>query len=168
MEYFKKILRYAIPYKGYAWLNIVSNIFYAFFGALAFVSLIPMLKVLFGSDAVVTDKPEYTGLLELGDYLEDYMNYFVNSQIEQDGPLQALVVMIALVLGTLLLKNLFGYLAMFFITYLRNGVLKDLRNDLYSKTMELPISFYSEKRKGDTLARISSDVLEIQHSFLSI
>ena len=168
MEYFKKILRYAIPYKGYAWLNIVSNIFYAFFGALAFVSLIPMLKVLFGSDAVVTDKPEYTGLLELGDYLEDYMNYFVNSQIEQDGPLQALVVMIALVLGTFLLKNLFGYLAMFFITYLRNGVLKDLRNDLYSKTMELPISFYSEKRKGDTLARISSDVLEIQHSFLSI
>ena len=67
-----------------------------------------------------------------------------------------------------LLKNLFGYLAMFFITFLRNGVLKDLRNDLYKKTVDLPVSYYSEKRKGDTISRITADVLEIQHSFLSL
>jgi len=57
---------------------------------------------------------------------------------------------------------------MYSITFLRNGVLKDLRNALYNKTLTLPISYYSEKRKGDTIARITSDVLEIQHSFLSI
>ncbi|MCL4122685.1 UNVERIFIED_CONTAM: hypothetical protein GTU68_046584 [Idotea baltica] len=57
---------------------------------------------------------------------------------------------------------------MFFITFLRNGVLKDIRNDLYKKTVELPISFFSEKRKGDIMSRISTDVLEIQHSFLSV
>ena len=59
-------------------------------------------------------------------------------------------------------------MAMFFITFLRNGVLKDLRNDLYHKITSLPLAFYSEKRKGDTMSRISTDVLEIQHSFLSI
>ena len=168
MEYFRKILRYAIPYKGYAWMNILANILYAFFGALAFVSLIPMLKVLFSNATPISEPPKYESLLELGSYLEDSMNYFVNQQMEQQGPLNALMVMIALVLGTFLLKNLFGYMAMYFITYLRNGVLKDLRNDLYDKAVRLPVSFYSEKRKGDTLARISSDVLEIQHSFLSI
>ena len=76
--------------------------------------------------------------------------------------------MIALVISTFLLKNLFGYTAMYFITFLRNGVLKDLRNEVYRKTVVLPISYYSEERKGDTIARISSDILEIQHSFLSI
>lgn len=168
MKYFKKILRYAIPYKGYAWLNIISNVFYALFGTLAFVSLMPMLKVLFDNSEKVTSPPVYEGIGQLGDYFEDSMNYFINQKIEATSEMDALIVMIAIVIGTFLLKNLFGYLAMYFITFLRNGVLKDLRNDLYKKTIDLPVSFYSEKRKGDTIARISSDVLEIQHSFLSI
>jgi len=172
MHYFRKILKYALPYKRYAWLNIVSNIFYAFFGSLAFVSLIPMLKVLFEDpeniEAKVTTVPEYTGITELGDYTEQYLNYYIHQNNETSGDMNTLVIMIVLVISTFLLKNLFGYLAMFFITFLRNGVLKDLRNDLYRKTIDLPVSFYSEKRKGDTIARISSDVLEIQHSFLSI
>jgi subfamily B ATP-binding cassette protein MsbA len=168
MKYFKKILRYAIPYKGYAWLNIISNVFYALFGTLAFVSLMPMLKVLFDNSEKVTQQPTYEGIGQLGDYFEDSMNYFINQKIEATSEMDALIIMIAIVIGTFLLKNLFGYLAMYFITFLRNGVLKDLRNDLYKKTIDLPVSFYSEKRKGDTIARISSDVLEIQHSFLSI
>ncbi|AVI52270.1 antibiotic ABC transporter ATP-binding protein [Pukyongia salina] len=172
MHYFRKILKYALPYKRYAWLNIISNIFYAFFGSLAFVSLIPMLKVLFEDpeniEAKVTTVPEYTGITELGDYTEQYLNYYIHQNNEASGEMNTLVIMIVLVISTFLLKNLFGYLAMFFITFLRNGVLKDLRNDLYRKTIDLPVSFYSEKRKGDTIARISSDVLEIQHSFLSI
>ncbi|MCT8341035.1 ABC transporter ATP-binding protein/permease [Flavobacteriaceae bacterium TK19130] len=168
MKYFKKILRYANPYKGYAYGNIISNVFYALFGTLAFVSLMPMLKVLFGNSERVTQLPEYGGITELGDYFEKYSNYYINRQIEANGELNTLLIMISLVIATFLLKNFFGYLAMYFITYLRNGVLKDLRNDLYKKSVDLPVSHYSEKRKGDTIARITSDVLEIQHSFLSI
>ena len=168
MKYFKKILKYASPYKGYAWLNIISNVFYALFGTLAFVSLMPMLKVLFDNSQKITEKPTFNGILELGSYFEDSMNFLINQKIESSGEMQTLLFMISIVIATFLLKNLFGYLAMFFITFLRNGVLKDLRNDLYKKTVELPVSFYSEKRKGDTIARITSDVLEIQHSFLSI
>ena len=76
--------------------------------------------------------------------------------------------MVGLVISMFLMKNIFNYLAMYFITFLRNGVLKDVRNAMYKKTVELPLSHYSEKRKGDTIARITSDVLEVQHSFLSI
>lgn len=149
-------------------MNIISNVFYALFGTLAFVSLMPMLTVLFKRSEAVTVEPVYTGFSNAKEYLGEYMNFVINQRIESHGQLNTLMLMIALVIGTFLMKNLFGYLAMYFITYLRNGVLKDLRNDLYKKTIDLPVSFYSEKRKGDTIARISSDVLEIQHSFLSI
>ena len=128
----------------------------------------PMLKVLFQNATKVTVKPVYQGLGNIGQYGEDVMNYYISQQIETQGEIYALTWMIVLVISTFLLKNLFGYTALYFITFLRNGVLKDLRNEVYRKTVALPISYYSEKRKGDTLARISSDILEIQHSFLSI
>ena len=168
MKYFRSIIHFAKPYLGYAWLNIIANIFYALFGTLAFVSLMPMLKVLFQNATKVTVKPVYEGLGSIGQYSEDVMNYYITQQIETQGEIYALTWMIVLVISTFLLKNLFGYTALYFITFLRNGVLKDLRNEVYRKTVALPISYYSEKRKGDTLARISSDILEIQHSFLSI
>ncbi len=168
MKYFRKILHFAKPYKRFAWLNIIANIFYALFGTLAFVSLMPMLKVLFDNSTKITEPPVYEGISHVGDYFEGYMNYFITQKIESSGELYALMIMISIVIATFLLKNLSGYLAMFFITFLRNGVLKDLRNAVYEKTVALPVSYYSEKRKGDTIARISTDVLEIQHSFLSI
>jgi len=167
MNYLKSILRYAIPYKFYAILNIICNVFYALFGTLSMVSLFPMLKVLFGDSKPVSTKPLWQGIGKTTTYLEDYLNYFVTLK-KTEGNEDVLIFMVAFVIGSFLLKNLFGYLAMFFITFLRNGVLKDMRNELYDKITSLPLAFYSEKRKGDTMSRISTDVLEIQHSFLSI
>lgn len=168
MKYFKQILVYAKPYKIYGFFNIISNIFYAFFGTLAFVSLMPMLKVLFKSAEPITAPPTYSGISKLGDYIENSINYFITQKVNNEGELKALLFMIVIIISTFLLKNIFGYLAMYFITFLRNGVLKDVRNDLYEKTVDLPLAYFSEKRKGDIIARISTDVLEIQHSFLSI
>ncbi|TSE06222.1 ABC transporter ATP-binding protein [Aquimarina algiphila] len=167
MNYFKQILRFAKPYKLYAILNIISNIFYALFGTLSMVSLFPMLKVLFDKTERIRIKPEWEGILKAKEYGEDYLNYFVTQKADQ-GNDDVLIFMVILVIGMFFLKNIFSYLAMYFITFLRNGVLKDIRNELYDKTVELPLSYFSEKRKGDTMARISTDVLEIQHSFLSI
>lgn len=167
MNYFKQILRFAKPYKGYAVLNIISNIFYALFGTLAMVSLFPMLNVLFGKSKRIDIKPIWEGFSGLKDYGEDYLNYFV-TQKANEGNDDVLIFMIALIISLFLLKNIFNYLAMYFITFLRNGTLKDIRNELYDKITDLPLSYFSEKRKGDIMARISSDVLEIQHSFLSI
>ena len=127
-----------------------------------------MMQVLFDpEDIKVTEKPVYTGITNIKDYAENSLNYFITNVAGTD-KMQALIIVICLVLGLFILKNLFSYFAMYFITFLRNGVLKDIRNTLYDKITELPISFYSEKRKGDTIARMTSDVLEIQHSFLSI
>ena len=168
MNYFKKIIKYAIPYKSYGYLNILFNVFYALFSALSFMVFIPLLQVLFGKDTeIVTTKPHFEGIAKTVDYFKDYMNFTINN-IAGDDKEKALIIVIVLVISMFLLKNIFSYLAMYFITFLRNGVLKDLRNDLYKKTVELPISYFSEKRKGDIMARIGTDVLEIQHSFLSV
>ncbi len=167
MEYFKKILRFAKPYRKYGFLNIFFNILYALFSALSFAALIPMLDVLFKPEKKVLEEPTYTGLGQLKDFLQDYINFRVNAY-SGDDEMKGLILVIGLVLVLFLLKNFFNYLAMYFITFLRNGVLKDIRNKMYAKIVDLPISYFSEKRKGDVIARITSDVLEIQHSFLSI
>lgn len=168
MNYFKQILRFAIPYKTYAFLNVLANILYALFTGLSFMVLMPLLKVLFDPEIEsVVEKPTYQGFTKFADYFNDYLNYQISQMAGNDAS-KALVFVIILILSVFLLKNIFNYLAMYFITFLRNGVLKDIRNELYQKTIELPLSFFSEKRKGDIMARIGTDVLEIQHSFLSI
>ncbi len=169
MNYFKQILRFAIPYKSYGILNIICNIFYALFSTLSFIAIYPVLKVLFTKDEnVVYKKPIYSGVVELKAFLTDSLNFFVSETIKTEGKMTVLTYMIIAIITVFMLKNLFGYLALYFITFLRNGVLKDIRNELYNKTISLPLPYFSEKRKGDTMSRISTDVLEIQHSFLSI
>ena len=171
MDYIKKLLRFILPYKKYAFLNIFFNILYALFGTLSFVSLMPMLKVLLKTAESIEIKPkrsDYDGILEYGAYLEDSLNYFITQKIAEEGQYQVLILMICVVLATFLLKNAAGYFSNFFLAYLRNGILKDIRNELYSKTVSLPVSYFTEKRKGDIIARISADVNEIQNSLLAI
>ena len=168
MDYIKKLSPFIAPYKRYAVLNIICNVFYALFGTLAMVSLMPMINVLFGEGKKVTSKPVYNGITDLKDYVENSINYIITSTTENHGSQRALLYMIILIISLFLLKNLFNYLALYFITFLRNGVLKDLRNAIYNKVITLPISYYSEKRKGDTIARISGDVNEVKNSLLAI
>lgn len=167
-QYFKKIFRFAKPYKKYMYLNIFFNILYALFSALSFIALIPMLQVMFGEGEKIHKKPIYQGLGQLKDFVMDYMNYYITVTSEEQGMQYVLNIMIIGIISLFLLKNIFNYWAMFFITFLRNGILKDIRNNLYKKTVDLPLSYFSEKRKGDMISRMTSDVLEIQHSFLSI
>ena len=168
MNYFKKILRYALPYKMYGFLNIGSNIFYALFSVLSFMALIPMLNVLFEKETALRVKPEWSGLKNLKEFVFDSMNYQITHLTDSRGQMIALLYMVGLIIVIFLLKNIFNYAAMFFITFLRNGVLKDIRNDLYKKSINLPLAYYSEKRKGDMMARLSGDVEVVQTSFLSV
>lgn len=167
MNYFKKILQYAYPYKQYAFLNIFFNSLYALFSALSMVAFIPLLEVLFQNTKKILIKPRYDESISFKTYLEDWLNYHIT--IEMSNSISStLMYVIMLIIILFLLKNLFNYMALYFITFLRNGVLKDVRNALYKKVLDLPIAFFTEKRKGDLMARISSDVLEVQVSFLSI
>jgi subfamily B ATP-binding cassette protein MsbA len=126
-----------------------------------------MLNVLFKTTEKQSTPATYSGILSLQKYLKDSLNYYVSSKLEQDIE-GTLIFVISLVLGLFLLKNISNYLALFFIAYLRNGILKNLRNALYIKIISLPISYFNEKRKGDLMAKMTSDVTEIQQSFLSI
>ena len=148
-------------------LNIFFNILYAMFSALSFLSLMPMLEVLFGEKNTSYEKPEFEGFKNLGNNLEDWLNYQVSNFAGED-PKLALIFVISSIIILFFFKNLFNYLAMFFITFLRNGVLTSLRENLYKKIISMPLPFFSEKKKGDVISRITADVLEIQHSFLSI
>ena len=168
MNNFKKIFPFIIPYKKYAYCNIFFNVLYALFSTLSFMSLIPMMQVLFDQTKRNTTIPIFKGMWEFKKYAEEYLSYYITNTTDTFGVGYTLSIMVFVIISIFLLKNLSDYLALFFITFLRNGVLRDMRNAMYKKTLDLPLSFFSEKRKGDTIARISADVNEVQTSFLSI
>jgi len=167
MKYFWKIFGFAKPYSKYMALNIFFNVLYAFFNAFSFLVLMPMLEVLFGENRVVYTKPSFSSALDFKTYVSDRMSFEV-TRYAGDDPQRALLLVISLILVTFLLKNLFNYIALFFITFLRNGILKDIRIALYSTITKMSMAHFTDKRKGDLMSRVSNDVTEIQYSFLSI
>jgi subfamily B ATP-binding cassette protein MsbA len=164
----KKIFPFVKPYKFHVIWNVIYNILYALFSTLSFISLIPMMKVLFNNAERITEEPVYKGFFDIGSYGNDYLYYYITQLTEKSGPQFALILVVALVISTFLFKNLFNYLASNHLMHLKNGVLKDLRNSMFTKIIDLPVSYYSEKRKGDIMARMLGDVNEVQNSFFSI
>ena len=167
MNYFTRVLKYGIDYSYFGLLNILFNILYAIFSALAFVSFIPMLDVLFKQTEIVCTKPEYTGIGNIREYLESYFNYYLSNQLETNVS-STLIIVVGIVVFFFLMKNIFNYLALYNITFVKNGLLKNLRENLYSKVLNMPISYFLNKKKGDLMSRITADILEIQTSYLSI
>lgn len=168
----KEIIHQLLPFikrfKKHVYFNVFFNILYALFSALAFVSLIPMMNVLFNETKVVSIAPEWTGIMDLKSYGEGFLNYKVSSYLEDGNAQMALLLVVSLVITTFLLKNLFGYFASQHMMYLKNGVLNSLRKDMYDKIIKLPLSFYSKRQKGDVMARILGDINEMQNSFFII
>ena len=167
MNYFTKVLKYGLEYSYFAVLNIIFNILYAIFSALAFVSFIPMLDVLFKQTKKVYEAPVYSGIGNIREYAENYFNYYISKQLETDIS-TTLIIVVSIVIFFFLMKNVFNYLALFNITFVKNGLLKKLRESLYSKVLVMPIPYFINKKKGDLMSRITADILEIQTSYLSI
>ncbi len=165
---FKKIIPFTTPYRSHVIWNVIFNILYALFSTLSFIALIPMMNVLFDTSEKVTQKPVYTSIFEITKYAKEYLYYYITLLSEQNGPQFALILVIGIVIITFLFKNLFNFLASNHLLHLKNGVLKDLRNAMYVKIINLPVSYYSEKRKGDIMARMLGDVNECRNSFFSI
>ncbi len=164
---FKKTLRFITPYRGYAWLNVLFNIFYAAFTVLSIIVFIPTLGILFGTQKTVAAKPVFEGMGNLRAYVEGYLNYFLTQKIEVDGPVAALVFICIVSAAIFFLKNLFRYMALYVLAYVRTGIVKDVQDALYVKTVTLPLAYFSEQRKGDLLARMTADIKEIEASFLN-
>lgn len=164
----KKLIPYLKPYRSNIVGNVVFNILYALFSTLLMVSIMPTLNVIFKQTERILIKPEYKGISSIKSFVSNWFNYKVTEISDSLGEQNALLFVISFVIAAALLKNVFNYLASRHVTILRNGVLKDLREKLYNKIVALPVSYYSEKRKGDIMARILGDVNEVKNSFFQV
>jgi len=165
--YFKRVFHNILVYKKELILNIIFSILYAFFSALAFLSLMPMLEVLFNGSPKINFKPNYENYDSIGTFLEDWLNFQVSSFSGNDTE-NAILFVVGTVIILFFLKNLTNYFSLFFSTLIRNSVIKDIKEKVFDKIVVLPLKYFSENKKGDLIARMSSDVLEVQTSYLSI
>ena len=163
-----KIVPFVKKYKVNVFWNVLFNILYALFSTLSFVALMPMLQVLFNTAEKIKIKPVYTGFIDALNYFKDYLYYYITKLTEDNGPQFALLLVVAIVISTFLLKNLFNYLALYNLMLIKNGVLRDIRTKMFDKIIELPVSYYSERRKGDIMGRMLGDVTEVKNSFFAI
>ncbi len=167
-ENLKKIIPFALKYKKDIVLNVFYNILYALFSTLSFIALIPMLDVLFKDAKKIVEEPKFTSVWEITSYGNDYLYFYITKLTNESGAQYALLLVVTIIITTFLLKNIFNYLALNHLMLLKNGVLRDLRNKMFDKIIGLPISYYSEKRKGDMMARMLGDVNEVRNSFFNI
>ena len=137
---------------------------FVLFNLLSLVLFVPFLQVIFPSGEVVAvEKPIYNGggAEDYIEYIKDGYSYFMNS-MAQDDPKNALFFVCISVAIAFFLKSLFRYLAIYHQSQLRMAVVRDYRDQLFSKSMKLPLSFFTEERKGDLMSRMNSDVNEIE------
>lgn len=164
----KKLIPFLKPYKPNVIWNIIFNILYALFSTLSFIALIPMLDVLFKDAEKIIEEPKLISIWDITTFGKDYLYYYITKLTNENGSQYALLLVVCIIITTFLLKNIFNYLALNHLMLLKNGVLKDLRNKMFDKIIDLPVSYYSEKRKGDVMARMLGDVNEVRNSFFNI
>jgi ATP-binding cassette, subfamily B, bacterial MsbA len=167
-----EIYKHTFKYKGLAFLVIFYNLLFVIFNLISMMLFIPFLKLIFPSDSSSSitpiEKPVYEGgLKETIQYASEYYNYFTQNMV-QDDPKKALLFVCVSVLVAFLLKNLFRYGAIWHQSQLRMAVVRDVRQSLFNKAMSLPLSYYSNERKGDLMARIQGDVGEIEIAVIAV
>lgn len=171
MKLYFRILRYIAPYKGYAALNALFNILFVAFSLFSLTMIAPFLDLLFlKTDAdyalrMAKGAPALT--LSISALIDNFYFFLTKMIVDPErGKIYALVFICILVVVMFFLKNLSRYLALYFLAPVRNRVVRDIRNEIYQKTLVLPLSYYSEERKGDIMSRMTSDVHEIEWSVM--
>ncbi|MCS7036119.1 MAG: ABC transporter transmembrane domain-containing protein [Saprospiraceae bacterium] len=162
-----RLLRYFRPYKRLLLLAVVSNLLMSLFLVVSIPVLQPFLQILFdlpGKAAAPPALQAATGFRALEQAVSGYFADLVRTQ----GRERALLWVCGLLVFTFLGKNLFRYLSLYFLAPVRNGVVRDLRNRLVVKILELPLSYFSEARKGDLMSRASADVQEVDSSIIGV
>jgi subfamily B ATP-binding cassette protein MsbA len=156
--------RFVPPYKGYITLNILFNFLGAIFGAFQFAAIIPVLDVLFGIQQNI-DKP--AGMGSSLESLKSNFQYMISETIKSSGKEQALIYLGLFMIIMVFLKVGFTYMASFVMVPMRNGIVCDIRNQIYNKILSLPIGFFSDERKGDIITRTTADVQEVDNSIFN-
>ena len=163
MQHFWKTLRYLRYYKSYALLNVLFNILTAVFTIASFLVLKPFLDILFVNEIEQVATTVETGLIAT---IKAFFNESLNQYILENGKKAGLILVSGIVVTTFLFKNLFRYLALFVMAPVRYGIEQRIRQMVFERLLVLPLSYFSEERKGDLMSRITIDVQEIQWSVL--
>ena len=158
--------RFVPPYKKYIALNILFNLLTAFLTLFSFALIIPILEMLFGLNTQTYSYMEW-GSGKIDAVLTNNFYYYVQCIIERYGQSTALACIAAALVVMTAFKTGCAYLSAFFMIPIRTGVVRDIRNQIYSKIVSLPIGFFSNERKGDVMARMSGDVTEVENSVMS-
>jgi subfamily B ATP-binding cassette protein MsbA len=158
-----RLLRFIKPYKAQASLSVLFNIMTVFFSLFSLTMIIPFLNVLFSQNRNYTLMPWTISAKSL---LNNF-NYYLGNYIVEHGQLKALMLISMLVVIMFFLKNLTRYLAMYFLVPIRNGVVRDIRRDVYHKILSLPIGYFTDERKGDMMARMNNDVQEVEWGIMN-
>ena len=164
MKKLNLLLKYARPYWGNILLNVLFNVISQFFSVFSMAMLFPFLQVLFKQ---VTPPVNDPGLHLSINGLLGYFNYKLGVIINEEGEVNALVFLCICVLVLFFLKNLARFAALYFVAPMRHGVIRNIRNNIFKKILILPVSFFTEGRKGDIISRCTTDVQEIDWSIMN-
>ncbi|WPO83010.1 ABC transporter transmembrane domain-containing protein [Chryseobacterium sp. JJR-5R] len=168
MSYYKRAIDNILPYKKSIAAGIFFNILYALFNIVAMLFFMPVLNILFDKETKKIDsKPVYEGISGAGTFLKNTFNYTIQQLQIEKGPEYILLITCILFISMFFLRNIFSYLSEFYLTFSRTGVSRDFRIKLHDKILELPVSFFTNSRKGDVFARITSDVGEVESNILN-
>jgi ABC-type multidrug transport system fused ATPase/permease subunit len=163
------VLKYTKNYKGYTFLNVFFNVLFAVFSAATLALIGPFSELLFKTDMFALVQisqqapPEFNFSSR---FFQTFSSYYLAALIVLKGKTYTLVLICIAVFVLTFFKNLCRYFAMYFIAPIRNGVVRDLRNKIFKKSLALPLSYYSEEKKGDLMSRMTTDVQEIEWSIM--
>lgn len=159
-----KLLRYYLPYKRMLSLAIVCNILMSLFVVVSIPALLPFLQILFNPDGPAKSSEPVVD----SSGIQHTMNTFFEQLIGNYGREGALLIVCGFLVVTFFGKNFFRYLSLYFLAPVRNGVVRDLRQKMLRKMLDLPLSFFSDERKGDLMSRFSADVQEVEWSIMGV
>lgn len=161
MKPLQRILSIAKPHQKYLFGSIFFNLLYSVLQIFSIVTMLPILRILFKLDKEVDTNivPVYSGkFADYFGYMKDMAYYKIQLNINEYGAIQVLAVLCGITAMAFLLRNLFRYLGSYLLVNYRVGITKDLRTAMYDKFLKLPVSFFTEQRKGDMMSRISNDI----------
>ena len=160
------ILKYVRSYRGYAAANVLFNLLHIVFSVFTIASIMPFLDIIFFDQPFASEKPDLSFDFES---IKAYAYYYIGQVLGQyDTKTAGLLFVAGMVIITAFFRNLFRYLASHYIVSIRTGVVRDLRNELSKKMLNLPLSFFNRNRKGDLVSRLTGDVIEVEHGVLSV
>lgn len=161
MKPFQRIISIARPHQRFLWGSMFFNILYSLLQIASIGTLLPILSVMFGtSDKIDTSKvPVWSGrIADYFGYLKDWAYYTIQVNMDEHGGIKVLAVLCSITALAFLLRNIFRYLGSYLLVNYRVGITRDLRTLMYDKFLKLPVSFFTEQRKGDMMSRISNDI----------